>query len=471
MAVDSRSAVYADSMRNGDISFWQWQLGEQKQRPALRGNESVDVCIVGGGFTGLWTAYYLKQARPDMKVAVLEKRQVGFGASGRNGGWIAATVPGNRRLLTKERGAPAMHAFEKAMEETVDEIINVAKREQIHADIVKHGVIEVARSGAQTQRLRAFIKSEREYGTSERDLAVLEQPQLDERIKVANAELGAWSPHCARVHPAKLVRGLADVVERIGVEIYEQTEVTAIHAHEAVTRQGTVRADYVIRCLEGFTSDLPGERRTWLPMNSAMVATGPLSDEQWSRIGWDGCELLGDMAHAYMYAQRTADGRIAFGGRGIPYRYASGHDRDGATQPKTIAMLETLVREFFPQIPDVAIEHAWCGVLGVSRDWCATVNLDRSTGLGHAGGYVGVGVAATNLAGRTLRDMILGETTPLTYLPWVGREPRKWEPEPLRWLGAQGIYKLYYGADHKESEGLGHTSRLATFADLVSGRH
>ncbi len=458
-------------MRNGEISFWQWQLGKQKQRPALSGSETVDVCIVGGGFTGLWTAYYLKQARPELNIALLEKHQVGYGASGRNGGWITAAVPGNRRLLVKDRGEPAMHAFERAMEQTVDEVVNVAKREQIYADIVKHGVIEVARSDAQAKRLRAALAGEQSWGTDGDALVVLEQPQLDERIKINNAELGFWSPHCARVHPAKLVRGLADVAEQHGVTIYEHTEVKAIHPHAAITNQGTVRADFVIRCLEGFTSDLEGEHRTWLPMNSAMIATAPLTDEQWGRIGWEGCELLGDFAHAYMYAQRTADGRIAFGGRGVPYRYGSGHDKDGATQPKTIAMLEALLRDFFPQIPEVEIDHAWCGVLGVPRDWCATVNLDPTTGLGWAGGYVGVGVAATNLAGRTLRDLVLGETTPLTYLPWVGRQPRKWEPEPFRWLGAQGIYKLYYAADSKESGGLEKTSGLAKFADLVSGRH
>jgi glycine/D-amino acid oxidase-like deaminating enzyme len=287
----------------------------------------------------------------------------------------------------------------------------------------------------------------------------------------------AWTPHGARLHPVKLVKGLAAAVEALGVTIHEQTPVTEIRPQHAVTPYGTVRAPYILRCTEGFTANLKGQKRTWLPMNSSMIATEPLTAGQWAEIGWEGRETLGDMAHAYMYAQRTADGRIALGGRGVPYRFGSRTDNDGRTQRATIdALYEILVR-FFPSLTGVQVAHAWSGVLGVPRDWCATVTLDRATGLGWAGGYVGSGVATTNLAARTLRDLVRQDSgqagaTDLTTLPWVNHKVRKWEPEPFRWIGVHGMYATYRTADRRElTTHSPESSRLARLADRVAGRH
>jgi glycine/D-amino acid oxidase-like deaminating enzyme len=205
-------------------------------------------------------------------------------------------------------------------------------------------------------------------------------------------------------------------------------------------------------------------------MNSSLIVTEPLPSETWAEIGWNGYETLGDQAHAYMYAQRTADDRIAIGGRGAPYRYGSGTDVDGATDPKTVELLRAILTRFFPSTAHAAVEHVWSGVLGVPRDWSATVGLDPSTGLGWAGGYVGTGVTATNLAGRTLRDLILKTSSPLTELPWVNHRVRKWEPEPLRYIAVQAMYAAYYAADRAEARGRGSTSPIATMADIVSGR-
>jgi len=172
-----------------------------------------------------------------------------------------------------------------------------------------------------------------------------------------------------------------------------------------------------------------------------------------------------------MYAQRTADGRIALGGRGVPYRFGSRTDHDGRTQQRTIDQLTSTLRGMFPAATAVPIDHAWCGVLGVSRNWAPLVRLDRATGLGVAGGYVGSGVSTTNLAGRTLRDLVLDRPTELTSLPWVGGKARKWEPEPFRWLGARLVYGLYRYADRREMEsGTERTHPAAQLADLISGR-
>ncbi|MFD3724622.1 NAD(P)/FAD-dependent oxidoreductase [Streptomyces sp. NPDC058671] len=458
---------------NGGISFWYAQDGTPAPREPLPGDTTADVCIVGGGYTGLWTAYYLKKAVPFLNITVLEAKFCGYGASGRNGGWLYNGIAGRDRYA-KLHGHEAAARLQQAMNATVTEVLDVCEAEKIEADQHRGGVLEVALSPAQLARLKAFHAAEAAFG--ETDRALYGARETAARIRVTGAVGSSWTPHGARLHPVKLVKGLAAAVEALGVVIHESTPVTEIRPKHAVTPYGTVRAPYVLRCTEGFTATLAGQRRTWLPMNSSMIATEPLDDAQWEAVGWEGRETLGDMAHAYVYAQRTADGRIALGGRGVPYRFGSKTDNDGRTQPQTIEALRDILVRLFPQLAGVRIDHAWSGVLGVPRDWCATVTLDRSTGLGWAGGYVGSGVATANLAARTLRDLIQQDSgqsgpTDLTALPWVNHKVRKWEPEPLRWLGVQTMYAAFRGADHREATGnTAATDRVAVVANRLSGR-
>jgi glycine/D-amino acid oxidase-like deaminating enzyme len=296
---------------------------------------------------------------------------------------------------------------------------------------------------------------------------------LAERLRVTGAVGALYSPHCARVQPADLVAGLAEAVTRAGVRLYEATAVRSISPGRAGTPAGDVRAPYIVRCTEGFTADLPSQHRTLLPMNSSMIVTGPLSGQAWKSIGWDGFETIGDEAHAYMYAQRTPDGRIALGGRGVPYRFGSGLDHDGAVAPSTVAQLGRILRRMFPAAVGAGIEHAWCGMLGVPTDWCATVTLDPGTGLGWAGGYTGQGVAAANLADRTLADLVRGISSPLTRLPWVGHRSPRW---PCWWPPARSpppstparhlVYGQLYGSDHTRRVQLtGLAEDLAAWTD------
>ncbi|MFE5084763.1 NAD(P)/FAD-dependent oxidoreductase [Streptomyces mirabilis] len=459
---------------NGGISFWYADDGLPEPREPLPGDATADVVIVGGGYAGLWTAYYLKKAAPFLRVTVLEQKFCGYGASGRNGGWLYNGIAGRDRYA-KLHGHEAAVRLQKAMNETVDEVVRVTAEEGIEADVHQGGVLEVAYTPAQLARLKAFHAHELSYGEKDRELYGARETV--ERVRVADAVGSTWTPHGARLHPVKLIKGLAAAAEALGVTIHEKTPVTEIRPKHAVTPYGTVRAPYVLRCTEGFTASLKGQKRTWLPMNSSMIATERLTPEQWATIGWEGRETLGDMAHAYMYAQRTADDRIALGGRGVPYRFGSRTDNDGRTQQATIDALHEILVRFFPSLAGVRVAHAWSGVLGVPRDWCATVTLDRSTGLGWAGGYVGSGVATTNLAARTLRDLIQQDSgqagpTDLTALPWVGHKVRKWEPEPFRWLGVQGMYATYRTADRRElTTHSAQSSRLARMADRVAGRH
>lgn len=458
-------------MRNGELSFWHASLGGTgPTRPALAGSTEADVCIVGAGLTGLWTAYYLRRADPSLRIVVLDAEHVGFGASGRNGGWLSGELAGSRSTYAKAAGGrDPVIALQRAMFASVDEVIGVLEREGIDADVKKGGTLYTARSPAQLGRLREHLAYEHAWGFAD-EYAWLEPAELEGRIRINGALAAIATPHCARVHPAKLVRGVGDLVERMGVTIHESTPVTRIDARCAHTPFGTVRARHVLRCTEGFTASLAGQRRTWLPMNSSMIATAPIPAAVWDEIGWQGAETLCDSAHVYFYAQRTADDRIAIGGRGVPYRYGSRTDDHGRTQDATARSLQAILTGLFPATADVEIDHAWCGVLGVPRDWCTTVGLDPATGLGWAGGYVGSGLTTTNLAGRTLADLVRGEATDLTRLAWVNRQPRKWEPEPLRYLGVQGLYALYRAADARERGGLTHTSRIARIADRISGK-
>ena len=451
---------------NGHVSHW--FDGPPVPRAPLPGSRDADVCIVGAGYTGLWTAYYLKQADPSLRIAVLEARFAGFGASGRNGGWLSGLVPGDRERMARQYGRDGVLAWQRALNETVDEVIDVATRENIEAGIVKGGTLEIARNRAQAARLAAAAAAERAWGVE--GVAELTGSQAAQRIRLDGVLAAYHNPHCARIQPALLVRGLADTVERLGVDVYERSPVTEITAGGAATPWGTVRAPVVLRATEGFTAALPGLKRRWLPMNSSMIATAPLPQRVWDDIGWRGRETLGDTAHGFFYAQRTVDDRIAIGGRSVPYRFGSRIDRDGRVPERTIAHLRSTLHAILPQVADAPIAHGWCGVLAVPRDWEATVDFDRSSGLGWAGGYVGHGVTATNLAARTLADLVLGRSSDLIRLPWVGHRSRGWEPEPLRWIGVRGMYLAYKAADWHEARGRAGTSPIAVVADRIAGR-
>lgn len=456
---------------NGEVSFWMRSTGRPEPRPALSGDIEVDVAILGGGLTGLWTAYYLKKARPDLEIAVIEREFAGFGASGRNGGWMSAEPAGQFRRYAASGGIDAARELQREMFGAVRESVAVARAEGFDEDLAHEGLIHVATNAAQLTRALHHVREMREQGWGESDVFELSPAELAGRVRVDGARGGYWTPHCARVHPAKYTRGLARVVSALGVTIYESTTALGTGAHRVVTDRGVVRAEHVVEALEGYTLSLEGKARKLLPMNSSMVITEPLDAEQLAQVGWAGAELVGDMAHSFTYMHRTQDGRIAIGGRGVPYNFGSSFDRDGRTADRAVEQLGHRLVELFPALRGVRLEQSWSGVLGVPRDWCAAVNFDRATGVLSAGGYVGHGLSGTNLAARTLRDLILGEDTPLTRLPWVGRRARNWELEPVRWIGATALYAAYRHADQREyATDSAKTHWSARIADRVSGR-
>ncbi len=461
--------------RNGEVSFWYRHSALGEELPALETDLAVDVAIIGGGLTGLWAAYYLERALPSLRIAVLEAETVGYGASSRNGGWLSYGMPGLNRLYARSHGRAAVQRFQRQVFASIDEIDRVVRAEGIDADLAHEGEIAIATAPAQAARLREEYAYCLDWGFGPDDLRLVEPPELErDYAHLAGGRLGLFSPRAARVQPAKLVAGLRDVVRGRGVEVYERTNVIGIEPHRLTTAAGNVvETTWVIRGTEGFSCELPGRHRDWLPKLSSVIATEPLGAAQLAGINWDGQAVLTrDAAHAFSYIQRTADDRIVLGGPGVPYYFGSGRDQNGETPAASLPALAQAFDRLFPSLAEVAFDHTWTGVLGVPRDWSATVSVDRSTGLCVAGGYVGDGLSSTNLAGRTLRDLILGEDSELTRLPWVNKPIREWEVEPLRWLGVTGLYALYNAADRRERASRGsRTSPLAVVAGRVAGRY
>lgn len=456
-----------------DLSLWHATADDDwLPRPPLPGDTDADVVVVGAGFTGLWTAYYLLRSDPTIRVVVLEAETAGFGASGRNGGWCSALFPASSAKLAalpgaSREGALAQH---RAMRATVDEVLRVAVDEGIDARAHKGGTVSLARTPAQVRRAAAEVADARLWGRAESELELLDEAAARARLDATGTLGGTFTPDCAAIHPARLARGLARTVERLGGRIHERTRVTEIARGLARTDRGTVRADVVVRATEGYTAGLAGMRRAVVPVYSLIVATAPLPAATWDRIGLRDRETFTDGRHLIIYGQRTADDRLVFGGRGAPYHFASTVRPDFDRSTAVFARLRQDAVAMFPVLRDAEFTHAWGGPLGIPRDWCASVGYDDTEGFAWAGGYVGDGVSTTNLAGRTLRDLILGHATELTGLPWVNHRSRRWEPEPLRWTGVNAGLRAMALADAEE-RATRRPSRIARLMAPLTGGH
>jgi glycine/D-amino acid oxidase-like deaminating enzyme len=456
------------------LSLW-WEAvpAPLPARPALSQDLDVDVCIVGAGFTGLWTAHSLASADPSLRTVVLEQEVAGFGASGRNGGWCSALFATSDAALVRRHGFEAMVAMRQAMQATVDTVGETAAAEGIECHFAKGGSVDLVRSEAQEARARAEVEEAHRCGFGEDDLRWLDAAEAQALVGAEGVVGATFTPHCAVLQPALLARGLADAVERRGVTIYEHTAVSNIQPSPTgpivTTPGGTVRAQVVVRATEAWTPTLPGLRREIVPVYSLMVATEPLSDAFWSQAGLTGRPTFADHRHTIIYGQRTADGRIAFGGRGAPYHYGSAVRAAFDTEPDVHELLRQTLTELFPALAGARFTHAWGGPLGIPRDWHSSVGFDRASGLAWAGGYVGDGVSTTNLAGRTLADLITGADSDLTRLPWVGHRSPRWEPEPLRWLGVNGGLWTMKLADRTEAR-WGRPSRIAGVMGRLLGQ-
>jgi glycine/D-amino acid oxidase-like deaminating enzyme len=344
------------------LSFWHDTApGALDRRPALPGDLDVDVAIVGAGYTGLWTAYYLAVADPHLRIAVLEREIAGFGASGRNGGWCSALFPAGTAKLAAMAGRDGAVALQRAMHATVDEVGAVAAAEGIECHWAKGGTVMLARSPLQLARAKEEVAEARSFGFGEEDLRLLGPDEARAMLGATDVLGGTWTPHCAAIHPSRLARGLAEAVERRGVKLFEGTEVRAIEPGIARTPAGVVRASHVVRATEGYSPALPGLHRAIAPVFSLMIATEPLGSSQWDQIGLARRETFSDFRNVIIYGQRTADDRLAFGGRGAPYHFGSRVRPEFDREPAVFAKLERVLAELFPVIAGAGVTHRWGG--------------------------------------------------------------------------------------------------------------
>ena len=445
-------------------SLWLDQVpGPLVPRGSLPGDMDCDVAIIGAGFTGLWSAYYLKTLAPELQVVVVEREIAGYGPSGRNGGWASGGIAGSASAY-----GISNTDLERAVRltyDSVDEIGRIISDERIECGFLKAGALTVATSLPQWRRIR-----EDADGYSDDDGRLLSSAETQELVCAREARGGWFTPHAARIDPGRLVRGLASACERRGVAIYERTAAREIRRGVVRCESGVVRAGAVIRATESYTTQLADARGQYLPLYSLMVATAPLDEEVWEALGWRDGLLVGDGRFLFFYAQRTSDGRIAIGGRGAPYRLRSPIDERNERDSSVRDRLISTVARVFPDAAAADVTHHWGGPIAVPRDWSMSVTFDRTTGLGAAGGYTGHGVVASNISGRTLADLVLGRKSDLVTMPWVGHRSRRWEPEPLRYLASRAIVATLRGADRHEDETDSTARRVRLLRPLLPPR-
>lgn len=453
-------------------SYWLETVDDDlTPRPPLDGSVTVDVAILGAGLTGLWTAYYLLQHDPALRVAIVEQEIAGYGASGRNGGWLSPGFPVSLPELERRFGRGRAVDLYQAMVHSVQETLRVLEVEGINADQEQAGSIRMARGPHQLPSVERAIRTYDRMGLSEY-AQPLDARELSSRVRVTQALKGIFNPVTASVHPAKLVRGLARAVERLGGTIYEQTRVIDYESGEyrrLMTTHGDIRANLVVLAGEAYLSRLPKQGRSVIPLYSLISLTEPLTREQWEEIGWERRYCIGSSRYTVDYLSKTADGRIAIGGRGAPYHFGSKIEDRFDQHPPTHRALQTMTREWFPSLHDVQFTHSWGGPLGMPRDWMPSMSYRPGEGIAWARGYTGQGVATSNLSGRVLADLICERDSGLANLPPVNYDNPDWEPEPLRWLGIRFVQSGYTELDRRAEQ----TGRPPTGRSLAErlGRH
>jgi glycine/D-amino acid oxidase-like deaminating enzyme len=427
-------------------SYWLASSLYEESAP-LDGSTKVDVAIVGGGFSGLSTAYYLKRADPSLRVAVLEDKVVGYGASGRNAGF-AMTLMGFTLSITslrfgKEKAKQAHDFGHRA----VDHIGQMVDAHGIDCDYEKPGLITVALNPSQSKRLQDEIDLADKLGVE--GLKWLDADAVQSEVRSPTYLGGRWEEQAALINPAKYVRGLKRVAQEQGVEVYERTPVEAAHLRHTLhldTPHGLVEADKVVFATNAFSTRFPQLRNKQFPVFTYIVLTEPLSEGQLATIGWGGRQGIEDARNMIHYYRLTADNRILFGGSDAQYYFGGPLDRD--TNSRVFRQLERDLGETFPTLKDVRIEHRWGGPVSVPVDFFPAMGyLGTDKRAAYALGCVGHGVAMMNMSGQIMRDLVLERESELTNLFFVNRGVIPLPPEPLRFAFAEGVRRALKAQD------------------------
>jgi len=377
---------------------------------------------------------------------------VGFGASGRNGGWCMGWAEGIDALLARPQTRPEGLRWARAMQSTLGEIKSVLDHESIDCDFHQGGTLTTATNTAQLARLQRHHDQLLTWGFDETDFRWLAQKEALDQARIEGALGAQLTPHCAVIHPAKLVAGLVRVLRARGVLIYEGVRVTSIRGLKLCTNRGHVACDTLIRATEAYTRELPGHARLVVPVVSAMVATAPLPADLWASIGLVDRPTFCDARRVTVYGQRTLDGRIAFGARARHVRGTSLPAHYASTDP-IFEEVEGALYSLFPQLSNHAITHRWAGVLGISPRRHLEVAFDQHTQQGYLGGYMGEGVAASNFAARRLVERILDVSSDWVDAPFYVSRPKKWIPDPMRSAGITIARHAAERADAAEQKG------------------
>ncbi len=421
--------------------LWHATYGQYEPSPALAGSIKADVAIVGGGFTGMATAYYLLKAEPSMKVVVLESEVVGYGASGRNGSFAMTVVGLGLELLARLKGRDRAIAAHRYLERAVDTVGELVDGEELDCDYIRPGFLRMATTPAYEKKIRREIELAHSLG-----IEGIEWLEKDEARQRVNSEhyLGAWwEPRMALVNPLKLVREMKRVVTGLGATVHEGTPVGSIErpgTYRLRTPGGTLDAERLVLATNAYSDLLPQVRRKQVPAWTYVIATEPLTDEQLEPVGWQGFEGVEDARNLIHYYRRTPDNRLLMGGG--PVGFGFGRDMDRDSNPAAWAHLEAHVADLFPSLAGARIEHRWGGPFSVTTDLTPALGYIGDPRAVYSVGCIGHGVAMTHLNGQTIRDLILERHTELTDHFFVNRRVLPWPPEPVR-LGVSLALRSY----------------------------
>ena len=443
-------------------SFW---LEHRDYEPGsrLEGDEQTDVVIIGGGYTGLWSSICLKDADPSIDITVLEQKVVGYGASGRNGGFAMTTVGRNIHQLDKMVGPEQARATYLAMHQVIDEIEQFAGAEGIDADIWHSGNLTVSNGPEQDLRIRQDVEVAQRLDLP---FEFLEPDQVQDYAKSDTFRIGHFEQQTLILDPAALARGLADAARARGVKIYEFTPVDEIETIgglrvEARTPFGTVHADRVVIATNAYAHAIPELRRFIFTIYAYITLTEPLTPQQWERVGWESRCGIEDKRIMVHFSRATADGRILWGGRDAPFMADGPNPRHDRNQ-RLFDRLEETFRWTFPQLDDLAIDRGWAGPVCGTVDCIASVNWMKGERILYALGYAGHGVGPSRLVGKIVRDMLLTDGTDLTALPFAAKKPVPMPPgKILRKLMLDTSHRVLIGVDEHPERAERRLGKLA----------
>lgn len=421
-----------------DKSFWLAAYGAYTPNPPLQGDLDVDVAIIGGGFTGLSAAYHLRKYEPTMRVAVLEAEVVGYGASGRNGGF-SMTLFGLEPAVTKALfGHQRTVEAHRYMERAVDYVDALVKEHHMQSDYWFPGFIRVATTPGYVKRIQHDLEILTSMG-----ITGLEWWEADKVRSELDSPLflgGWWEPRCGLLDPAKQVRELKRIAQEVGAQVYEQTSVTEIRREEKFRLQtsgGVVRAEKIVFATNAYSHLIPQLRSRQVPAFTHMVVTEPLNSQQLDSIGWKNRQGIEDARNLVHYFRLTIDNRLAMGGSDVSIAY--GKDMECDLNPRTFATLERDVVRLFPTLSGIRFTHRWGGPVSVPVDMAPAIGFLGDARAVYSLGCVGHGVSMTHLNGWTVADLILERKTDLTSTWFVNRRMIPWPPEPLRLLASHAI--------------------------------